>query len=55
MSFNVAVIFPKTNEIVPSAIGSQFLWFNSQIKVDKHVIFCKEFSEKNLNFFKTAF
>ena len=40
----------QTNETVPSAIGSHFLWFNSQIKVDKHVIFYKEFSEKNLHF-----
>ena len=36
----------------PSAIASQYLWFNSNIKVDKKVVFYKEFSDNQINFLK---
>ena len=39
----------------PSAIASQYLWFNSDIKVHKTVVFYKEFSENQLNFLTDFF
>ena len=35
---------------LPSTIISQYLWFNSFVKIDSKVVFHKEFSEKNINF-----
>ena len=39
----------------PSAIASQYLWFNSNIKVDKKVVFYKEFSDNQINFLTDLF
>ena len=35
---------------LPSAIFSQFLWFNSNIKIDNNSIFISDFASKNINF-----
>ena len=35
---------------LPSAILSQFLWFNSNIKIDNKSIFIADFASKNINF-----
>ena len=35
---------------LPSAILSQFLWFNSNIKTDNKSIFISDFASKNINF-----
>ena len=35
---------------VPSAILSQFLWFNSQIQIGNKSVFFPSFSERNINF-----
>ena len=35
---------------LPSAILSQFLWFNSTIKIDSKSTFISEFASKNINF-----
>ena len=35
---------------LPSAILSQFLWFNSNIKIDNKSIFISGFASKNINF-----
>ena len=35
---------------LPSAILSQFLWFNSNIKIDDKSIFISGFASKNINF-----
>ena len=35
---------------LPSAILSQFLWFNSNIKIDNKSIFISDFASKNINF-----
>ena len=35
---------------LPSAILSQFLWFNLNIKIDNKSIFISDFGSKNLNF-----
>ena len=34
---------------LPSTIVSQYLWFNSFIKIDNKVVFHRKFSEKNIN------
>ena len=39
----------------PSAIASQYLWFNSNIKVDKKVVFYKEFSDNQINYLTDLF
>ena len=39
----------------PSAIASQYLWFNSNIKIDKKVVFYKEFSDNQVNFLTDLF
>ena len=36
--------------LVPSAILSQFLWFNSQIQIGTKGVFFSSFSEQNINF-----
>ena len=36
--------------LVPSAILSQFLWFNSQIQLGNKSVFFSSFSERNINF-----
>ena len=36
--------------MVPSAVLSQFLWFNSQIQIGNKGIFFPSFSERNINF-----
>ena len=36
--------------LVPSAILSQFLWFNSQIQIGNKSVFFSSFSEQNINF-----
>ena len=36
--------------MVPSAILSQFLWFNSQIQIGNKSVFFSSFSERNINF-----
>ena len=41
------LFFPPT---VPSAILSEFLWFNSNIPIDKKTAYFHKFSEKNVNF-----
>ena len=41
--------------ITPSAVASQYLWFNTNIKVDKKVVFYKEFSDKQVNFLTDLF
>ena len=38
-----------------SAIASQYLWFNSNIKVNKTVVFHKEYSDNQLNFLTVFF
>ena len=40
---------------VPSTISSQFLWFNTFIKVDNTVIHKKHFSENHINFVNDFF
>ena len=37
-------------ELVPSAILSQFLWFNNQIQMGNKSVFFPSFSEQNINF-----
>ena len=36
--------------LVPSAILSQFLWFNSQIQIGNKSVFFPSFSERNISF-----
>ena len=36
--------------MVPSAILSQFLWFNSQVQIGSKSVFFSSFSEQNINF-----
>ena len=36
--------------MVPSAILSQFLWFNSQVQIGNKSVFFSSFSERNINF-----
>ena len=36
--------------MTPSSILSEFLWFNSYIKIDKKSVHIRAFSEKRLNF-----
>ena len=36
--------------LVPSAVLSQFLWFNSQIEIGNKSVFFPSFSEENINF-----
>ena len=36
--------------MAPSAILSQFLWFNSQIQIGNKSVFFSSFSERNINF-----
>ena len=36
--------------LVPSAILSQFLWFNSQVQIGNKSVFFSSFSERNINF-----
>ena len=38
-----------------SAISSQYLWYNSNIKIDHKPVYLKEFSEKNINFVSQLF
>ena len=39
----------------PSAISSQFLWFNSQIQIGNKSVFFPSFSERNINFIGQLF
>ena len=40
---------------IPSAILSQFLWFNSQILIDNNTVHFRYFSEKGINYIKQLF
>ena len=40
---------------LPSAILSQFLWFNSNIKIDNKSIFISDFASKDINFIGQIF
>ena len=47
LSWFLSLEFPCS---LPSVILSQFLWFNSNIKIDKKSIFISGFASKNINF-----
>ena len=40
----------SSQTLVPSAILSQFLWFNNQIQIGNKSVFFPSFSERNINF-----
>ena len=40
---------------VSSLVSSQFLWYNSYIKIDKEVVCYKEFADKKINFVSDLF
>ena len=40
---------------VPSLVSSQFLWYNSYIKVDNKVVCYKDFADKKINYIKNLF
>ena len=40
---------------LPSAILSQFLWFNSNIKIGNKSVFIPDFASKNINFVSQIF
>ena len=41
--------------ITPSCVLSQFLWYNSYIKIDNKAVYLKFFSTKNINFITQLF
>ena len=41
--------------ITPSCVSSQFLWYNSYIKIDNKAVYSKFFSTKNINFITQLF
>ena len=40
---------------VPSLVSSQFLWYNSYIKIDNKVVCYKDFADKNINYVSDLF
>ena len=45
----------SVSPITPSYVLSQFLWYNSYIKIDNKVVYLKFFSKKNINFITQLF
>ena len=41
--------------ITPSGVLSQFIWYNSYIKIDSKAVYLKSFSTKNINFVTQLF
>ena len=45
----------KISPITPSGVLSQFIWYNSYIKIDRKAVYLKSFSTKNINFVTQLF
>ena len=41
--------------ITPSGVLSQFIWYNSYVKIDNEAVYLKSFSTKNINFITQLF